>query len=187
MASNGRRAAHRQNPSSTRSSTGAVSKRCAREVVETIPLVMRFLRREVRRRSSPLPSVPQVRALAMLDREPGASLSDLAEHLNVTSPTASLIVNRLVLQKLVHRAEHPHERRRRVLTLTPAGAQQLKAMRAVACAVVEKVLSGGGEQEIATIVQGLDQLKIAFERAMRNGYHNGRHHVSRNVKRKGHS
>ena len=177
----GRRVVHRQEPFSKRPPVaGSAAKRCAREVVETLPLVMRFLRRQVRRQSSPFLSVPQVRALAMLDREPGAGLSDLADHLNVTRPTASLIVNRLVRQKLVHRAEHPYERRRRVLTLTPAGAHQLKIMRAVACAVVEKVLSGGSEREITAIVHGLDRLKVAFERAMRNGHRNGRHNGQRN-------
>jgi DNA-binding MarR family transcriptional regulator len=172
MSSIGRRAVQMRKVSVRRPRrAGADSKRCAREVVETVPLVMRFLRRQVRRRSAPSLSVPQVRALALLDREPGSGLSRLAEHLNVARPTASLIVNRLVRQGLVDRAENPHERRRRVLTLTRAGAERLKAVRAVACSVVEQVLSGGNAREIAAIEDGLDRLRVVFERAMRNGRH----------------
>lgn len=175
MSSNGGRAASLQHVSLRRKpAAGASARRCAREVLDTVPLVMRFLRQEVRRQSAPSLSVPQVRALAMLDRDPGASLSSLANHLNVTSPTASLIINRLVRQGLVHRAENPHERRRRVLTLTKAGAQRLKVVRAVACAIVEQVLAGGNTKEITAIVRGLDQLKVVFERAMHNGHHGAR-------------
>jgi DNA-binding MarR family transcriptional regulator len=151
--------------------SGPATERCAREVIDIVPLVMRFLRREFRRQSAPLLSVPQARTLSFVDRTPGSSLSDLAEHLNVTHPTASLIVNRLVHQGLLRRAEHPDERRRCALTLTPAGAQRLKIVRAAACAVVAGVLSGGSAGDIKAISQGLDRLKAAFERAS-NG-HNG--------------
>ena len=73
---------------------------CARQVVETTPLVMRFIRLQVRK-SGAFTSMPQFRALNFLYRHPGASLSSLADHLGVTLPTASVIVDRLVHRGLL--------------------------------------------------------------------------------------
>jgi DNA-binding MarR family transcriptional regulator len=154
----------------------SAARQCAREVIDVVPLVMRFLRREFRRQSVPLLSVPQVRTLAFVDRTPGSSLSDLADHLNVTHPTASLIVNRLVQQGLLRRAEDPAERRRCALTLTPAGGRRLKVVRDAACTVVAGVLSEGSADDIKAIVRGLDRLKIAFQQAS-----NGQNGVDRKV------
>src|SRR5215211_5109443 len=80
---------------------------CAREVMETVPLVMRFIRAEVRSRRAPSLSVPQLRVLTFLSRTPGAPLSSVAEHLGVARSTASAIVDRLVRRKLVSRTVHP--------------------------------------------------------------------------------
>ena len=91
---------------------------CAREVMETVPLVMRFIRKEMRSRRAPSLSVPQFHVLTFLSCEPGAPLSSVAEHLGVTRSTASAIVDRLVRRKLVSRTAHPQERRCVVLTLT---------------------------------------------------------------------
>jgi len=166
MPSNGSRTTpFRKTPPRRTPGAGAEAERCAREVIDIVPLVMRFLRREFRRQSAPLLSVPQARTLAFVDRTPGSSLTDLAEHLNVAHPTASLIVNRLVHQALLRRTEDPRERRRCALTLTPAGAHRLKIVRAAACAVVAGVLSGGSASDIRAISQGLDRLKTAFQRA----------------------
>ena len=49
----------------------------AREVLETLPLVLRVIRGEVRRARFPNFSLPQFRALAYLGRNPGAMLSDV--------------------------------------------------------------------------------------------------------------
>jgi hypothetical protein len=39
---------------------------CAQEVMETVPLVMRFIRKEMRSRRAPSLSVPQLRVLTFL-------------------------------------------------------------------------------------------------------------------------
>ncbi|HSB81119.1 MAG TPA: MarR family transcriptional regulator, partial [Candidatus Methylomirabilis sp.] len=90
---------------------------CARTVMETVPLVMRFIRGEMRRQSAPLLSVPQFRALAFLHQRPGACLFAVADHLGVSRPTASTIIDRLVRRGLVARSVDPHERRRVILRL----------------------------------------------------------------------
>jgi DNA-binding MarR family transcriptional regulator len=135
---------------------------CAREVMETVPLVMRFIRMEMRSRRAPSLSVPQLRVLTFLSRRPGAPLSGVAEHLGVTRSTASAIVDRLVRRKLVGRAVHPQERRCIVLTLTAAGAQHLQHAREAACADMAKVLAGLSATDLLQVTKGLTLLGNAF-------------------------
>ena len=136
---------------------------CAREGMETIPLVMRFIRTEMRSRRAPSLSVPQFRVLTFLSRRPGAPLSSVAEHLGVTRSTASAIVDRLVRRKLVSRTAHPQERRCVVLTLTPAGAQHHQQAREAACAHMAKVLAGLSAADLLQVTEGLTLLGSAFK------------------------
>jgi DNA-binding MarR family transcriptional regulator len=135
---------------------------CAREVMETVPLVMRFIRTEMRSRRAPSLSVPQLRVLTFLSRRPGAPLSGVAEHLGVTRSTASAIIDRLVRRKLVSRAVHPQERRSIVLTLTPAGTEHLQHAREAACADMAKVLAGLSATDLLQVTKGLTLLGNAF-------------------------
>jgi DNA-binding MarR family transcriptional regulator len=66
-------------------------------------------------------SVPQFRTLAFIDRNVDASLSDVAEHIGLTLPSMSKIVEGLVTRKLVTRQTHPVDRRRMTLALTARG------------------------------------------------------------------
>jgi MarR family len=74
---------------------------CGREVMETVPSVMRFICMEMRSRRAPMFSVPQFRVLTFLNCRPGAPLSSVAAHLGVTRSTASAMVDRLVRRVLV--------------------------------------------------------------------------------------
>ena len=136
---------------------------CAHEVMETVPLVMHFIRTEMRSRRAPLLSVPQFRVLTYLNRVPGAPLASVAEHLGVTRSTASAIVDRLVRRKLVNRTEDPQERRCVVLTLTAAGAQHLQQAREAACADIAKVLAGLSAADLLRVTAGLALLGGAFK------------------------
>jgi len=136
---------------------------CAREVMETIPLVMRFIRMEMRSRRAPSLSVPQFRVLTFLSRKPGAPLSGVAEHLGVARSTASAIVDRLVRRKLVSRTTHPEERRSVVLMLTPAGAQHFQQAREAASARMAKVLAGLPAADLLQVTHGLTLLGDVFK------------------------
>src|SRR5262245_33234833 len=69
------------------------ARECARDVMDAVPLVMRVIRAEMRRRGG-FATVPQLRALGVIRRRPGASLSDVAAHLGVTPATASVLIDR---------------------------------------------------------------------------------------------
>ncbi|GAB1538537.1 hypothetical protein NUACC21_11990 [Scytonema sp. NUACC21] len=142
------------------------SQDCAAKVMETIPLVMRAIRSQMRDRGSTTLSVPQFRTLAFLDRNPGASLSDLAEHLGVTRATASATIERLVQRTYVHRNDHPQERRRIVLNLTEPGKHHLQQARNQTRAYIADLLNNLSEEEILQIEEGLILLKHVFEQTL---------------------
>lgn len=139
------------------------SEKCAARVMETIPLAMRFIRTDIRSRNSTTMSVPQFRTLAFLDRNPGASLSDLAEHLGVTRATASANTERLVQRDFVHRRDDPKERRRVVLNLTEAGKVHLEECRAQTRERISELLNSLTEEQIVLIEEGLTLLKDVLE------------------------
>ncbi|MFB2837346.1 MarR family winged helix-turn-helix transcriptional regulator [Floridanema evergladense] len=139
------------------------SEKCAARVMETIPLAMRFIRADIRSRNSTTMSVPQFRTLAFLDRNPGASLSDLAEHLGVTRATASANTERLVQRDFVYRRDDPKERRRVVLNLTEAGKVHLEECRSQTRDRISELLNSLTEQQILLIEEGLTLLKDVLE------------------------
>jgi len=140
-----------------------MSEKCAARVMETIPLAMRFIRADIRSRNSTTMSVPQFRTLAFLDRNPGASLSDLAEHLGVTRATASANTERLVQRDFVHRCDDPKERRRVLLNLTEAGKLHLEECRAQTRSRISELFNILTPEQIALIEEGLTLLKQVFE------------------------
>lgn len=144
-------------------SQSANSQECAARVMDTIPLVMRFIRANMRANSAASLSIPQLRTLAFLNRSPGASLSDLAEHLGVTCATASATTERLVQRNLVQRIDDPQERRRVLLSLTEDGKHQLKQSQDQTRAHIADLLTGLTEEQISHIEEGLALLKNVFE------------------------
>jgi DNA-binding MarR family transcriptional regulator len=151
--------------------TSALADRCARVVIEAVPPVMQLIREETRRHGAPPLSVPQFRALAFLHRRPGAYLFHLAEHLGVSRPTASALVDRLVAQGMVARITDPQERRRILLSLTPGGARQFRQASLSAQHWMAGVLTHLSPDTIRRISVGISELQAAFRVADRG---NGR-------------
>ncbi len=135
---------------------------CARAVMEAVPLVMRFLRKEMHRQRDPHLSVPQFRVLAFLNRHPGACLSVVANHLGVARPTASILVDRLVRRNLLTRSNDPAERRRILLRLTPSGARHFRQAQDATRAWLADILRGRSSLCLRQIVDGVSLLNEAF-------------------------
>ncbi|MGH1397090.1 MAG: MarR family winged helix-turn-helix transcriptional regulator, partial [Trichormus sp.] len=128
---------------------GKPSQECAVRVMDTIPLLMRFIRAEMRTHSADSISIPQLRSLAFLKRSPGASLSQVADHLGVTCATASTTIERLVQRHLVKRTDHPQERRRVVLNLTPEGKELLEQSQEKTRAHIAEILQDLTPEQIS--------------------------------------
>jgi DNA-binding MarR family transcriptional regulator len=144
------------------------SKECAARVMETIPLLMRFIRSEMRTHSADSLSIPQLRSLAFLNRNPGASLSEVAEHLGVTCATASTTIDRLVQRHLVQRTDNPQERRRVALNLTKEGKSLLEQSQAKTRAHIAEIIEILTPEQISHIEEGLSLLKHVFEQTESN-------------------
>jgi len=81
-------------------------------------------------------------ALGFVSRNPGASLSEVAEHVGLTLPSMSKLNDGLVARKLVTRVTATADRRRLVLAVSPRGRAVLEARRAAARArLAERVAS----------------------------------------------
>jgi DNA-binding MarR family transcriptional regulator len=107
---------------STRSET-----RCSQAVLDAVPQVMWFIRRNMRSRPTAGISVPQFRALCALQRGKSETLSDVAVNMGSCLPTTSRLITGLVRKGLVKREEIAGDRRRQRLVLTAAGREGLEA------------------------------------------------------------
>ncbi len=66
-------------------------------------------------------SLPQLNALFRIRHKGACGVSDLGEEMGVTNAAASQLLDKLVQQGLVTRAEDPQDRRNKLITLTEAG------------------------------------------------------------------
>jgi DNA-binding MarR family transcriptional regulator len=135
---------------------------CAREVLDTVPLIMRTIRAEMRSHRTPDLTVPQFRTLGFINRRPGVSLSDAAEHIGLTLPAMSKIVDGLVTRQLVIRQTHPEDRRRVTLSLTASGRAILQAALETTYACLAEVLQKLSETQRAAIVDAMRMLQPLF-------------------------
>ena len=136
---------------------------CAAELLEAIHPIMQFVRTEMRSQRELFLSVPQFRVLAFLSLHPGASLSEVAEHLGVTRATASAMIERLVQRSLIDRVEHAQERRHIMLKLTEPGSNHLQQMREVTRHKIAELLAKLTTQELADVSAGLLILEQVFK------------------------
>ena len=102
---------------------------CAREILETVPLVMRFIRSQVRQRRTEGLSLPQFRTLIFLNHTQNSSLSAVSGHLGLSLPAMSRLINKLVDNRLVERQLVSTNRRQIALTLTARGRTTLEKVR----------------------------------------------------------
>lgn len=138
----------------------------AREVLEVVPLIMRTIRKEMRSRRSPDLSVVQFRTLLFLNRNPGASLSTVAEHLGLTLPTVSKMVDRMVANNLVTREDSSADRRRMTLTLTAKGQNLLAEARGGTLERLAGILEGLAPGEREVVHQAVQLLQGLFSPAV---------------------
>jgi long-chain acyl-CoA synthetase len=116
-------------------------------------------------------SLPQYRILMFLDE--GTTVpSQLADHLAVSRPTITSVVDGLVARGLVERRHHDDDRRRVDHALTPAGRELLEAADRKVDARLKEIAGHLDEDaQVDEVLQGLDWWRRALEafRAARMG------------------
>jgi DNA-binding MarR family transcriptional regulator len=133
----------------------------AEAILATLPGVMQFLRREMRRRRQFDLTVPQFRALIYVHHHPDARLSAVAEHVGLSDAAASRMVGHLVNRKLMVRREGRGDRRAVALGLTAKGRAAFDAAyEGTRAAVAEKLarLSTDERETIAVAMQLMHDL-----------------------------
>lgn len=140
-----------------------ISEQCAAILMETMHPIMQFIRAEMRSQREPSLSVPQFRLLAFLNHHPGASLSEVSEHLGVTRATASAMTERLVQRDWVDRTADPQERRQIMLTLTESGRTHLEQMQDSTRRRLAELLNQLSPAELADVSTGLAILSQIFQ------------------------
>jgi len=135
---------------------------CARDIIEVIPLVMRTIRSEIRRSRFREMSLAQFRSLAFLGRNPGAMLSEVADHLGLTMPTASKLVDALVIAGLLTRRSHGSDRRRVVLGLTQTGQAQYRVAYDGALRLMSERVAGLSETQRNRVADAMGLLRDVF-------------------------
>src|SRR5438105_1343414 len=113
---------------------------CARELLDTVPLIIRVIREQMRRHTSGL-SIPQFRTLCYVSMTEGTSLSSVAEFIGLSLPAMSRLVDGLVEKRLMKRRPCDDDRRLVRLSVTDAGEAALGEAREMAQAHLAERLS----------------------------------------------
>jgi DNA-binding MarR family transcriptional regulator len=89
----------------------------------------------------------------------GATITQLAEHLDVTRQAAAQLVDELIAKGYVQRSRHPDDARARLITLTGKGWACTQAAEAAMADAVRPWAAILGEQRLRALQDGL--LRIA--------------------------
>lgn len=81
------------------------------------------------------------RLLAALEEFGPASQAALGRRTSIDRSDVVAVLNDLAARGLIERSPDPDDRRRNVITITPAGAEQLKALDQVVAGVQERLLA----------------------------------------------
>jgi DNA-binding MarR family transcriptional regulator len=140
---------------------------CARQLLDTAPQIMRSIRTEMRSHRGHDLSVPQFRTLTFVSRNPEISLSTLADHLGLTLPSVSKLVDGLVMQKLIVRRESTLDRRRLTLALSKGGEEILQVARQATQDHLKNILRRLAVEDLSIILRALALLNPIFAQEMK--------------------
>ena len=133
------------------------------KVVDLVPRLLYACRRLDARTLTTGRSLSPQQALILdqLDADIPTSLQALAAQMNVTAPTMSVAIGRLVREGYVRRDRDEVDGRRLDLTLSPAGARVRKATSSLDPRRVATLLNRLSAAERADVVRGLTALAAA--------------------------
>ncbi len=150
------------------------SRECAREVLDAVPAVMRFIRSRMRMRRAPGLSVPQFRSLAFIDRVAEAALGDVAGHLGLAPASVTKLVDGLEDRRLVRRSPSVSDRRRVLLTLTASGRRMMESARGEALSGLASILSAlpaADRRKVSAAMRTMRRSFVAAEAEETGGRH----------------
>lgn len=135
---------------------------CAAEILEVVPVLMRFIRAQMRSHRGSDLSVPQFRTLFFLGRRRNASLSAVAEHLGLSLPAASRLVEGLIQRNFVVRRIPAENRRLVALSLCASGRRTVRTAQKNAEKALAEILAKLPTRELDSIERALRTLREIF-------------------------
>lgn len=142
--------------------SGASPEGCARELLGAVPMIMRFIRSEMRRHRQMELSVPQFRALIFVNQHEEPSLSELAEHVGLSLPAASRMVDLLVRRGLMQREARPENRRSISLSLTGQGKTTFRKARQATQRALARQFKALEARELLLVSDAMQVLHATF-------------------------
>ncbi len=133
----------------------------ADELLDTVPLVMRVIRKHFRRHRSGL-SIAQFRTLWFVSTDAHSTLSAVAEFIGLSLPAMSRLVDGLVAKQLIERRSCEKDRRHVRLSITANGELALGEARAIAQTHVAEALTQLTSEQKATIGAAMEILRGVF-------------------------
>lgn len=103
-------------------------------------------------------SIPEWRVIAVLSRHPGISATEVAELTRMDAVAVSRAVSRLIRAGRLRRTIARHDRRRSVLSVSPAGAAVYREVAPLALRFERDLLDGMDRAERAALDSALDTL-----------------------------
>lgn len=140
------------------------------DLIETVIREMREVIAYLHRRSPPRLgefdlSMAQLKVLFALSCSGPLTVSEVAERLSITSPTASHLIDRLVHLGLVRRREDERDRRRTVVELSASGEDFLRQLRQGNEQYWRELLNQLDFVDLRALLQGVRALAEAARRA----------------------
>lgn len=140
------------------------------DLIETVIREMREVIAYLHRRSPPRLgefdlSMAQLKVLFALSCSGPLTVSEVAERLSITSPTASHLIDRLVHLGLVRRREDERDRRRTVVELSASGEDFLRQLRQGNEQYWRELLNELDFVDLQALLQGVRALAEAARRA----------------------
>ena len=146
-------------------SNGVTAQDCARQILDVVPAVIRPLRRQMRSHRAGL-SIPQFRALCFVERYDGASLSAVAEHLDLSLPTVSRMINGLVERGYMQRRSSEDDRRHVSLSVRAKGQAVMRQARGATQDYLADQFQHLSSSQRQALCAAMDALRDVFQQDM---------------------
>jgi DNA-binding MarR family transcriptional regulator len=109
-------------------------------------------------------SALQIQMLFFLDHNKEVDMSDIARYLHIELPSATSLLNKLYVKKLVKRSADPKDRRIVRITLTSEGKSLLEQATSQRKKKMEKALSYLTKQEKTDLLNILNSLRSRLQK-----------------------
>jgi DNA-binding MarR family transcriptional regulator len=137
------------------------------DIVEMTTKMLTQLQQEPGRGSADWPSVTmqQLRVMMILHTDGPTRVSVLARKLNVSTPTVTGILDRLVRQELTYRQDDPRDRRVVLNALTDKGREVIRYLQPFDSPRLTRAIESLDSEQQQSVRQALDTLIHAVESA----------------------